>query len=63
MSHTNMSQSLASHHLADLAAAGLIGNKREGKYVDYFLTKKGKNFLKALFIMLGKMEGGDGHEK
>lgn len=49
--HTNLSQSLISHHLADLARAGLAKGKREGKYVDYYLTAKGKKFLKALAVL------------
>lgn len=58
ISHTDMSQSLISHHLSDLEGAGLVQNKREGKYIDYYLTKKGKRFLKALFLLLDKAKKG-----
>jgi ArsR family transcriptional regulator len=47
-SHTEMSQSLISHHLADLENANLIESKREGKFIDYSLTKKGKMVVKVL---------------
>lgn len=57
--HTDMSQSLISHHLADLTDAGLIMGKREGKYVEYSLTHKGERSLEALFIIMGNKEGGD----
>ena len=41
MTHSNMSQTLASHHLADLTKAGLIESQKNGQFVDYSLTKKG----------------------
>jgi len=59
ISHTNMSQSLISHHLSDLSIAGLVKSKREGKYMDYYLTTKGKRFLNALLVMLNQKKGGD----
>lgn len=58
VSHTDMSQSLISHHLSDLTIAGLVESKRVGKYFDYYLTDKGKKFLDAFFIILA-MKGGD----
>lgn len=48
MMHTKMSQSLISHHLSDLTQAGFVDSKREGKFIDYFLTKRGKQLIKAL---------------
>lgn len=55
MAHANMSQSLVSHHLADLTTAGFVEGKREGKYIDYYLTKKGGQFIQALLLtMSGK---------
>ena len=53
ISHTDMSQSLISHHLADLTDAGYVKNKREGKYLDYYLTLKGKQLLEGLLVMIG----------
>jgi len=52
MSHTKMSQSLISHHLADLTKAGFVENKRQGKYIDYCLTNKGKKTVKALKLLI-----------
>jgi DNA-binding transcriptional ArsR family regulator len=59
--HTNMSQSLISHHLSDLTSAGLIDSTREGKYVEHYLTSKGKILAKMLIAMTSKMEGGETH--
>lgn len=46
--HTGFSQSLASHHLADLMKACLVESKKEGKYVEYFLNANGQELLKAI---------------
>jgi len=48
MAHTELSQSLVSHHLSDLLASGFIESKREGKFIDYFLTKKGEQAIRGL---------------
>ncbi|OGL87653.1 hypothetical protein A3I42_02820 [Candidatus Uhrbacteria bacterium RIFCSPLOWO2_02_FULL_49_11] len=45
MTHTKMSQTLVSHHLADLMSGGLVTNKRNGKYIDYSLTARGKRII------------------
>ncbi len=37
-----MSQSLLSHHLADLKEAGLLEDRKRGREVHYSLTKKGE---------------------
>ena len=52
--HTDLSQSLVSHHLADLAKADLVKKERQGKFFDYRLTPKGVLFLKALLTISGK---------
>lgn len=52
MVHTKISQSLMSHHLADLTKTGFIESKRQGKYIDYCLTNKGKKSLKALELLV-----------
>lgn len=52
MEHTKMSQSLISHHLADLDKRGYISNQRNGKYVDYHLTEKGKGAMRALELLI-----------
>lgn len=46
--HTNMSQSLISHHLSDLSKAGFVISKKEGKYTDYFLTSRGEELVRTL---------------
>lgn len=46
--HTGYSQSLVSHHLADLMKACLVGSKKDGKYVEYFLNANGRELLKAV---------------
>lgn len=61
--HTDMSQSLISHHISDLTDGGLIAGKREGKYMDYFLTKKGEKFIKALIMMVNTEGGGKNEGK
>jgi len=44
----SMSQSLLSHHLADLKAMGLIKSIKKGRKVHYFLTKKGEQINRLL---------------
>ncbi len=40
--HLGLSQSLVSHHLKKLKDAGLIADKKDGLWVYYSLTEKGK---------------------
>ncbi len=47
--HVKQSQSLISHHLKDLKEAGLIKDEKQGLYVYYFLTPKGKEITNLLF--------------
>ena len=46
--HTKLSQTLVSHHLADLADTGLVQNKKNGAFVDYSLTPKGRKLTRAV---------------
>lgn len=46
--HFNLSQSLISHHLADLKKAGLVKDKKRGQRVYYSLTDKGKKITNLL---------------
>jgi ArsR family transcriptional regulator, arsenate/arsenite/antimonite-responsive transcriptional repressor len=48
MTHNKMSQTLISHHLSDLTEGGLIESKKNGQFVDYNLTKKGKVLVTQL---------------
>lgn len=48
MEHVEMSQSLISHHLADLKSAGLVLDEKKGLNVHYQLTKQGKTILSLL---------------
>jgi ArsR family transcriptional regulator len=47
-SHTKLSQTLISHHLADLLKAGLIERKKDGKFIEYSLNPKGKKVVTNL---------------
>ncbi len=49
MKHTNLSQSLISHHLKDLKETGIVNNRKNGLRVYYFLTEKGKHITNQLF--------------
>ncbi len=44
-----MSQSLISHHLADLKKEGLVANRKEGRKSFYSLTKKGQEIIVKIF--------------
>jgi ArsR family transcriptional regulator len=48
----SLSQSLISHHLKDLKEAGLIQDRKQGLWVYYSLTEKGKSVTKLLFSLL-----------
>lgn len=48
MEHVDMSQSLISHHLADLKNAGLIVDEKKGQRVYYRLTKLGNKIMSLL---------------
>lgn len=51
MEHVDISQSLISHHLADLKTAGLVADEKRGLRVYYRLTKTGDKIL-SLFKKL-----------
>ena len=48
MEHVDMSQSLISHHLADLKNAGLVVDQKKGQRVYYRLTKLGNKIMSLL---------------
>jgi DNA-binding transcriptional ArsR family regulator len=48
ITHTKMSQTLASHHLSDLVKANLVKSQKNGQFVDYSLTKKGNALVSHL---------------
>lgn len=51
MDHFPMSQSLISHHLADLREAGIVTSVKAGRKVQYSLTKRGKEISDILFTL------------
>lgn len=48
LDHVDMSQSLVSHHLADMKQAGLVADEKRGLRVYYLLTPKGDKILRLL---------------
>jgi len=46
--HTKLSQTLISHHLADLVAGGLVESKKDGRFIEYRLTDQGKKIINNL---------------
>jgi len=46
---TKLSQSLISHHLKDLRSSNLVSDRKDGKWVYYSLTEKGKRITNLLF--------------
>ncbi|MCL5666181.1 MAG: metalloregulator ArsR/SmtB family transcription factor [Patescibacteria group bacterium] len=46
--HTKLSQTLISHHLADLMGGDLVNSKKDGKFIEYGLTAKGKKIVSNL---------------
>lgn len=51
LEHFDMSQSLVSHHLADLKGANLITDRKNGRQVFYSLTKKGQKITNNIFSL------------
>ena len=47
--HLALPQNLVSHHLNKLKEAGLIQGEKDGLWVHYSLTDKGKEFAKIVF--------------
>ncbi|MGI5826086.1 MAG: ArsR/SmtB family transcription factor [Patescibacteria group bacterium] len=47
-----LSQSLVSHHLKNLKDAGLVQDRKQGLWVHYSLTNKGKSITNLLFSLL-----------
>ncbi len=48
MTHTKLSQTLISHHLSNLAGAGLVQSEKNGAFVDYSLTAKGRKLIRVI---------------
>lgn len=53
LTHFELSQSLISHHLADLKEAGLIKDRKDGRKVFYSLTNQGKKATETVFSLKG----------
>ncbi len=49
-----MSQSLISHHLADLRGAGIVQDEKTGRQVNYSLSTKGKQVIGLLVSLSSK---------
>lgn len=47
--HTNLSQSLISHHLRDLKDVKIVTSKKKSLRVYYSLTTKGRHIINTLF--------------
>jgi DNA-binding transcriptional ArsR family regulator len=54
VSLTSLSQTLISHHLSELEEKGFVEGKVEGRFKRFFLTEKGKKFLKIIKSLLSK---------
>ncbi len=50
------SQSLVSHHLADLRTAGLVNRDKRGRYAYYSLSREGRAVMVLLERATGKSE-------
>lgn len=48
----DVSQSLLSHHLADLKEAGLVDSHKQGLKVYYALTDKGARIVKTVYKLI-----------
>lgn len=55
MEHVDFSQSLISHHLADLKEAGLIKGRKDGRRVFYALSTEGQKITKNILSLKGKI--------
>ena len=51
MEHTKFSQTLISHHFADLSGAGLVKSEKSGAFIDYSLTDKGRTLVLAIQVL------------
>lgn len=49
MEHTQLSQSLISHHLKDLLDTSLVSKRIDSKWSHYSLTKKGQEITNLIF--------------
>lgn len=56
MEHLQMSQSLISHHLADLRNEGMVMNEKRGLKVYYSLTDRGRKITNLLFQIPKEVE-------
>ena len=49
--HTQLSQTLISHHLADLSENKLVQSEKSGTFMDYSLTDKGRTLVLAIQVL------------
>ena len=45
ITHLDLPQTLVSYHLDELRQAGFVESERNGKFIDYKLSKKAQNFI------------------
>ncbi|MDD4830588.1 MAG: metalloregulator ArsR/SmtB family transcription factor [Candidatus Pacebacteria bacterium] len=50
--HLGLPQNLVSHHLNKLKKAGLIEGRKEGVWIYYSLTKKGREITENIFKII-----------
>lgn len=56
LEHYQMSQSLTSHHLADLKQAGLVKSRKDGRKALYSLTSTGRKITKTILSLINESE-------
>ena len=55
LEYLKLSQSLTSHHLADLKETGLIKDRKKGRNAFYTLTTKGQKITKNILSLKGEV--------
>lgn len=53
--HVSLSQSLISHHLADLKSEGIVEHQKKGRHVFYSLSNKGRHVVELLATLTQKV--------
>ncbi len=56
--HLGLPQNLVSHHLSKLKRAGLIAGRKDGVWIHYSLTDKGKKIAENIFKIINQKQNG-----